>query len=297
MATTTISNHLHITAAEGCDYTRPLFEAIHSRRMPDGAVCIYPGSRNQLYSIPSPHGMLVVKCFRCPNAVNAIAYTTVRRSKACRSFLNSLVLMRAGLKVPEPLAFAEERHGLRMGKSYYLSRNVEGDTIRFYEMRPDCDRMLHALAVEMLRMHLYGIYHKDFSPGNVIVETRPDGSYTFRYVDLNRMDFNVSNHRKQLRMFERINYTRIHTVRLAHAYASLLPLPRLSYDALMDIRSYDLISPERPENPLAGLYPLMREDALIRRGKDFIAAGAEEAFRNFWHSRNRKKRLFHPFRK
>lgn len=293
--TTKTSDHLRITTAEGFEDTLELLSDIHAGRMPDGAVCIYPGSRNQLYSLPSLHGLLVVKCFRSPNVVNAFAYTTVRRSKASRSFSNSLILLRAGLNVPQPIAFAEERHGLRMGKSYYLSRNVEGDTIRFYETRPDCDRMLHALAIEMLRMHLYGIYHKDFSPGNVIVHTRDDGGYTFSYVDLNRMDFNVSDHRKQIRMFERINYTRLHTARLAHAYASLLPPPRYSMEAFRSLSPANMFSGARHEDPFAGLYPLMRQDALIRRGKDFIVREAEEAFRNFWHSRNRKKRLLHPF--
>lgn len=276
---------LVIEMAEGYGDCEALLRRIASGDMPQDAVCIYPGERNQLYTIPTAHGLMVVKCFRRPNVVNSFAYTTVRRSKACRSFLNSVRLRRVGISVPEPIGYAEERHGLRLARSYYLSRAVEGDTIRFYEMRSDCDEMLRGLAREMLRLHLLGVYHKDFSPGNVIVKRAEKGGYTFNYVDLNRMEFNVDDHGKQLRMFERINYTEMHTARLAYAYAQLV--------APSKIGEFDLrhILDGRKEDPLTGLYPLLREDALIWRGEEFIVAGAIMAFRRFWHSRGRKKRL------
>lgn len=280
------SIRLRIVTAEGYDDTADMLRSIAAGEMPEGAVCIYPGTRNQLYTLPSPHGVLVVKCFRTPNSVNSIAYTTVRTSKACRSFLNSIRLQRLGISVPEPIAYAEERKGLRMRRSYYLSRAVEGDTIRFYEIRPDCDTMLRGLAREMLRMHLMGVWHKDFSPGNVIVKNEAGGSYSFNYVDLNRMAFNTVDHDKQLRMFERINYTELHTSRLAHAYASLFPTREPFVTDFCRI-----LNPGKEEDPLQGLYPLLRTDALIRRGKRFIVEGAIKAFRRFWHSRNRKKRL------
>lgn len=280
------SIRLRIVTAEGYDDTADMLRSIAAGEMPEGAVCIYPGTRNQLYTLPSPHGVLVVKCFRTPNAVNSIAYTTVRTSKACRSFLNSIRLQRLGISVPEPIAYAEERKGLRMRRSYYLSRAVEGDTIRFYEMRPDCDEMLRGLAREMLRMHLMGVWHKDFSPGNVIVKRDTDGRHSFNYVDLNRMAFNTVDHDKQLHMFERINYTELHTARLAHAYASLFPTRE---PFATDFRR--ILDPGKEEDPLQGLYPLLHTDALIRRGKRFIVEGAIKAFRRFWHSRNSKKRF------
>lgn len=280
------SIRLRIVTAEGYDDTADMLRSIAAGEMPEGAVCIYPGTRNQLYTLPSPHGLMVVKCFRTPNAVNSIAYTTVRTSKACRSFLNSIKLQHLDISVPEPIAYAEERKGLRMRRSYYLSRAVEGDTIRFYEMRPDCDTMLRGLAREMLRMHLMGVWHKDFSPGNVIVKRDTDGSYSFNYVDLNRMAFDTVDHDKQLRMFERINYTELHTARLAHAYASLFPTRE---PFAIDFRR--ILDPEKEEDPLQGLYPLLRTDTLIRRGERYIVEEAIKAFRRFWHSRNRKKRL------
>lgn len=312
---------LRIVTAEGYADTAAILQHISEGDMPQDAVCIYPGTRNQLYTLPTRHGLLVVKCFRTPNAINSIAYTTVRSGKACRSYLNSLRMKRLGISVPEPIAYAEQRKGIKMRRSYYLSRAVEGDTIRFYEMRPDCDRMLRALAREMLHMHLAGVWHKDFSPGNIIVDRREDGSYTFNYVDLNRMAFDTTDHRKQLRMFERINYTEMHTVRLARAYASLIPTTDPFRN---DLRHILTTAPEdtahRPDplqglypvqcpdplqglypiqgsDPLQGLYPMLRRDALIWRGEDYIVAGAIEAFRHFWHTRNRKNRLLHPFRR
>lgn len=281
--------------AEGYPEARAIIEAIANGEMPEGARCIYAGSRNQLYLFPSEYGALVVKCFCRPNVVNSVAYTTLRRSKACRSFLNSQALQHLGIDVPAPLAYAEERRGIRLGRSWYLSKAVAGDTIRFYEMRPDCDPMLRALALSMLRMHLSGVLHKDFSPGNAIVHRKEDGDYLINYVDLNRMAWDVTDHAKQMRMFERINYSEMHTRRLARAYARLLPRPVRTYADLNLIDYSQLFGSRR--DILQGLYPMLRNDALIRRGERYIETEAVKAFRRFWHSRHRKKRLTHPFRK
>lgn len=261
-----------VKTAPGYGDLEPTQRDLAAGRLPEGAVCIYPGKRNQLYSFPTPHGQMVVKCFQRPNLINSFVYTTLRKSKAARSYLNSFRLKRFGIGVPEPVAYAEERVGMRLRRSWYVCREVPGETVRFYECRPDCERLLTAIARDMLRMHLYGVYHKDFSPGNVIVEDRPDGTYNLRYVDLNRMEFGVDDHEKQLRMFERINYTELHTSRLVRAYTSLAESPAVSFQ---------------------GLYPLLRPGILLWRERAGIEEGALQAFRRFWQKCARKKHLFH----
>lgn len=282
MTSTTTSLRLHIVTATGFADFEPLLRSIAAGQMPPDAVCIYPGTRNRLYRFATPHGDMVIKCFRRPGCINSVAYATVRRSKARRSFENSLRLRSLGIRAPQPVAYAEERRGITLRRSYYICRAVEGDTIRFYEMRPDCDAMLHALAIQMLRFHLLGVWHKDFSPGNVLVERMADGSYSFNYVDLNRMRFGMSDGTWQMGMFGRINYSAMHTARLAHAYASLLPINKGDCDTL------------------AGLFPLLRADAPIWRGQEEITDRALEAFRRFWHGcarKHRLKHLLHPHRK
>lgn len=281
---------LHIVTAPGFGSFVPLMESVARGVLPDGAVCIYPGRRNQLYRFPTPEGDMVVKCFRRPGPVNSFVYGHLRKGKACRSYLNSLRLSRMGIGVPQPVAYAEIRSGARLGRSFYLCRAVEGDTIRFYESRPDCDEMLHALAREMLRLHLLGVWHKDFSPGNVIVRRESDGSYAFNYVDLNRMRFDVGDHGRQLRNFERINYTEMHTLRLARAYARLLPAPADTF------RFPQLLDPQGHADPLQGLYPLLRSDALVRKGEEYIETRVRRLFRRFWHSRARKRHLKRLFK-
>lgn len=276
---------LHIVTAPGFERFGQLMCDISKGRMPADAVCIYPGKRNQLYRFDTSRGSMVVKCFRAPDIINSFVYGHFRKGKACRSYLNSLHLIRLGVGVPEPIAYAEEIRCGRMFRSYYLCREVKGDTIRFYEMRQDCDDMLEALAREMLRLHLLGVWHKDFSPGNVLVHRCESGCYRFNYVDLNRMRFDIKNHGLQLRNFERINYSEMHTLRLAHAYANLLP-----------VSNFNKIIPNLYEvnsgvDNLHGLYPLLRTDALVRKGDAFISAEACRLFRKFWHSCARKHRF------
>lgn len=254
-----------IQIAQGFETLRGLVERLGAGQLPEGAVCIYPGRRNQLYRFNTPEGDMVVKRFGKPSLVNSLIYTTLRKSKAARSFLNSLHLRRLGINVPEPVAYGECRKGRRLHESFYLCRAVEGDTLRFYEMRHDCDDMLAALAREMLRFHLLGVQHKDFSPGNIIVERCRKGVYRFKYVDLNRMAFGVDDTERQMEMFSRVNYSLMHTLRLARAYAA--------------------------QNDFAGLFPLLRPGALVFGGEERILAGAESTYMRFWHGKARKRRL------
>ena len=60
---------------------------------------------------------------------------------------------------------------------------------------------------------------KDFSAGNILCHTREDGEYQFLYVDLNRIEFNVTSRRKLMQMFKTLSTDRTHTLRVAEAYA------------------------------------------------------------------------------
>lgn len=258
---------MKIRIANGFESLSDIINLLACGELPQDAVCIYPGRRNQLYRFATPMGDMVVKRFGNPSLINSLVYTNLRKSKAERSFYNSLHLQRLGIGVPQPVAYGEQRVNGRLHESFYLCRAVKGDTIRFYEMRPDCDSMLAALARDMLRFHLLGVLHKDFSPGNVLVERTDSGEYRFNYVDLNRMAFDVYEPEKQLEMFSRINYSEMHTLRLARAYAT--------------------------QTDFSGLFPLLRPDTLRFGSEERILSGASHGFFHFWQRKARLHRLKH----
>jgi tRNA A-37 threonylcarbamoyl transferase component Bud32 len=220
-----------IYVKDGFGELKGLLAPILEGSLPADRELIYDGPRNKLYRIKTRFGAMILKCFKVPGAVNSVVYTTLRKSKARRSYINSQRLIDMGFRAPEPVAWGEAVSGCKLHRSFYLCREVEGDTIRFYERRPDCRAMLEALAAEMLKMHRAGVWHKDFSPGNALVSLDAEGRYSFNYVDLNRMAFGVKSRGKLMRMFERVNDDEEQTLRLARAYAQVASEPSESVEA------------------------------------------------------------------
>lgn len=184
----------------------PLVRDITEHGLPDSAEIIYD-KRNRVARIKIGGIAVIVKAFRRPALINALAYTTVRRSKAYRSYVNSEKLIKAGFSAPTPIAYSEVREGLLLRDSYYFSTELKGEDLRYWEERPDAQGLSEALARELVRLTDAGICHFDLSPGNMIyTRDTATGEYTFSYIDLNRMAFNVSNRRQLLKsVFERLN--------------------------------------------------------------------------------------------
>lgn len=180
---------------------------------------IYRG-RNNLYRVDVKGRPLIVKDFKLPNFINRFVYTTLRKSKARRSYENAMRMEKLGFKTPRPVAYCEVKRNGRLTLSFYLSEELKGATeMRRWEDNPDCPTLLPAFAAELYRLHRAGVWHKDFSPGNILYIKNSDDTYSFYYVDLNRMKFNVKSRRKLMRMFRSINLERGETRRLATLYA------------------------------------------------------------------------------
>lgn len=198
---------------------KPLVDRLLTDGIPADAVDIYEG-RNRVVRLMHEGRHVNIKQFKVPNIVNRLAYTTVRSSKAERAYEYALRLRNLGFNTPEPLAYAERRNGPLLGLSYFVSQQLEG----FCDMRTigeDDDRAVLAdeLGALMARMHDMGVWMKDFSQGNVLRRRGPKGHYEFFLVDINRMQFDVTDSRRLMDNFGRItddpSFLRI----LARAYS------------------------------------------------------------------------------
>ena len=201
---------------------------IASGGVPAQAVEIYQG-RNVVAAFDGPEGCrLNIKAFRRPNAINRFAYGVLRHGKARRAYDNALRLLEAGLSTPQPLAWIECRTcaGALLSESYFLSEQLDGrEDIRRCAGMADFDAIARGIAAVMLRPHRAGIWMKDFTPGNILWQRLPDGTYDFALVDINRMAFGVRSHRRLMSNFGRLfPDDDAATERVARHYASLAGL-------------------------------------------------------------------------
>lgn len=194
--------------------------AIFENGVGDHARQIYRGARNTLYEVPAPDNTrLCVKHFRKAKFPNSYIYTTLRHSKARRSFDHAVRLLQAGFLTPRPIAWSERRSGLKLRDSYYICEYLDLPNIRDWGKMPDSDALIDALGRYLVTLHRAGIFHRDFSPGNILVDRLDGGNYRFYLVDINRMNFGVTERRKLMSMFRSISLDPDDTRRLARAYA------------------------------------------------------------------------------
>lgn len=251
----------YVIKTRGAD---PEMEALATRiargGMPADAEIIYD-ERNRLFRVSLGGIPYIVKAFRRPNAVNSVAYVTVRKSKARRSYENALRLESMGIATPRPEAYMVVRSGLRLHESYYICRDVAAPQIRFWERRADAASLVPAFAADMLRLHRMGVWHKDFSPGNILVAGNATQGYTFYYIDLNRMKFGVHDPATLLGTFGRLHDDEKPVAALAREYA----------ESLRRALAHGLPAP-------AGIDP------------DTVEQAARQAYRRFWARHARKQR-------
>lgn len=146
-------------------------------------------ARNELKIIPYKSIDTVVKSFKIPNIINKIAYTFLRDSKAKKSYDNALKIENF---TPKPIGYIEFFKNGLLDKSFFVSEKFAYDfTIREplldknFKNREDIFR---AFARFTLDLHNEGIFHNDYSPGNILIQETPS-EYIFKIVDINRMRF------------------------------------------------------------------------------------------------------------
>ena len=168
---------------------------------------IYEG-RNTLKLFNAGGRQLVVKSFKIPHFINKIAYSYLRPSKARRSYEYGLEIIKRGINTPTPVAYIEEyKYGL-LNRSFYVSEYCDYDRsfreFTYYkESFEGKDDILIAFADFTAQMHRASIYHKDYSPGNILFK-KNDGEIEFCIVDINRIRFGVVTEKLGYKNFERI---------------------------------------------------------------------------------------------
>ncbi|MFZ2889780.1 lipopolysaccharide kinase InaA family protein [Sulfuricurvum sp.] len=178
-----------------CDYQpryahlKKSFEHIQSIFMSDDHTI--HKARNELKIIELAGVKTVVKSFKVPHLLNRIVYTFFRRSKAYKSYHNALRLQSLGISTPEPIALIEFFESGLLAESYFISEYFDYDfTIRTPLLEPLEDRkeIFTAFAAYTYGLHQAGIWHQDYSPGNILIK-RIESGYQFSIVDINRMEF------------------------------------------------------------------------------------------------------------
>ena len=167
---------------------------------------VLQNERNEIRVINYQGEDYVVKAFRVPNLVNRIAYRYFRPSKAKRSYEYSIKI--GEQYCPEAIAYIEEiRNGL-LNKSYYISKLFDADfevrALLFDESFENRSQILEEFAEFTYILHEKNILHRDYSPGNILVK-KVGKSYTFRIVDINRMQFKALTLEDRLSNFSRLS--------------------------------------------------------------------------------------------
>lgn len=148
-------------------------------------------ARNTIKVIDYQNEKIAIKSFKIPNIVNRFVYKWIRESKAKRSYLNSKKLIDLQINTSRPIAYVEFGSFL-FSNSYYLSSLIDFD----YEIKDVINDENYLERKKILKEFIYfsknlhdkGVYHVDYSPGNVLIK-KTNESYLFYLVDVNRMKF------------------------------------------------------------------------------------------------------------
>jgi hypothetical protein len=167
---------------------------------------IYKG-RNELKVLTTGYGKIVVKSFGKIYLANRFIYAWMRPSKAKRSFENAVLLKKKKINTPTPVAYIECFQKGLIGKNMYVylydhftdnMRKVLTD-----KNYPDRKKLLHDFAGFTFSLYQKGVYHKDYSPGNILFK-KGETDYHFSLVDINRIKFGMLTAEKKYMLFRRL---------------------------------------------------------------------------------------------
>ena len=194
----------HITLNPSFENLRPFITKLPETFSRSGEI-LYQG-RNEIRVIEKEGIRLNIKEFRTPIFPNRIIYHLLRPTKAQRAYEYAFRLKQANFNTPEPIAFVVTRYWGLLGKCYFVSRQVDYPR-RFYEFGTEPlegkENIVRDFGFFTAQLHQAGIYHKDYSPGNILFDIK-EGKAEFCLVDINRMEFGTVHLKKGCRNFARL---------------------------------------------------------------------------------------------
>ncbi len=183
-------------------------------------------ARNELRIAEIEGEKVVIKAFKVPHLVNQFAYAYIRDGKARKSYDNAIALQALHVNTPESIGFIEfYRFGV-LKESYFLAKyEAYNFTIReaFHHKIDDWSEVIQAFAAFTYDLHVKGVWHVDYSPGNILI-TRVEQGYHFSLVDINRMEFKKIEGYEGLENFAKFWAKEEDLKLLASEYASLASL-------------------------------------------------------------------------
>ncbi|MDR2384527.1 MAG: glycosyltransferase [Tannerella sp.] len=162
--------------------------------------------RNEIRVLNAGKESINVKRFRIPQFFNRIIYTFFRPSKAKRSFFNAIRLMNRGIETPEPIAYIITKRGGLINYSYYITKQSDFRHTMYEFGKGGIagrENILKTFVLFTVKLHEAGIYHCDYSPGNILFD-EINGEVKFSLVDLNRMKFGKISLEKGCESFARL---------------------------------------------------------------------------------------------
>jgi len=158
--------------------------------------------RNIIKAVDFNNEHLVIKSFKKPGFFNSLIYTFFQKSKAWRAYEYGL---RISEFTPRVIARIECFHPF-LTRSYLICEKFEFEfnlqKPLFYN-HPDKVEVFSQFAVFVYRLHQQDIYHKDLSPGNILVK-KNGNKYQFKIIDINRMLFKKLNKEQRAKNFDKL---------------------------------------------------------------------------------------------
>lgn len=162
---------------------------------------------------------LVIKAYGRIYLTNRIRYSFFYPSKAERAYSYGLKLLEQGFYTPQPIAFIECYEDGLLANSYFVSEYTDFMPLMSVINSGD-DLLVKELSHFTHRLHGEGIYHMDYSTGNILCK-KEDGHYKFALIDNNRMRFGKFSYSLRLKNFRRLGLSDVQLVTVAKEYSKL----------------------------------------------------------------------------
>lgn len=177
--------------------------------------------RNTIKKVKFDNRLFAIKSFKIPHFLQRIVYANLRKSKAQRSFENSLKLINAGVHSPKPIGYLIKKKNLQVFQSFYVCEFHKYD-FNFVSVFQDFNtnlKLIEDFLKTVILMHNNNIYHHDLTPGNILVNT--SSSNKFSIIDNNRMSFKNLNLKMRMESISKLTVDDLQRKEIARMYSEL----------------------------------------------------------------------------